>query len=200
VGTLDPRVDAYIADAADFARPILTRLRTVVHATCPSVEEAIKWRRPHFMYEGVLCGMAAFKQHCAFGFWRGRLVVGDDVAGETAMGQFGRIASVAELPPDDVLAGYIRTAMRLNESAAQSPTRARPRTAREIELPSALAAALAEHPAASAAFERMSPSHRQEYAEWVAEAKGDATRARRVATAVEWIAEGKARNWKYERR
>ena len=200
MGTLDPRVDAYIADAADFARPILTRLRTLVHATCPGVEEAIKWRSPHFMYQGILCGMAAFKQHCTFGFWQGRLVVGEDVAGEAAMGQFGRIASVAELPPDDVLAGYIRAVMRLNELGAKSPTRSRRRTAREIDLPSALAAALAAHAAAAAAFERMPPSHRQEYAEWVAEAKGEATRARRVATAVEWIAEGKARNWKYERR
>lgn len=196
---LDPLVDAYIAAAADFARPILTRLRTVVHAACPAVEETMKWGRPHFMYEGIIGGMAAFKQHCAFGFRNRRLVAGEDAADDAAMAQLGRIASVAALPPDDVLAGYIRTAMRLNELGTRSPTRSRPRAQRDVEVPSALAAALAAHPVAAAAFERMPPSHRREYAEWVADAKREATRARRVATAVEWIAAGKGRNWKYER-
>jgi uncharacterized protein YdeI (YjbR/CyaY-like superfamily) len=193
-------VDAYIAASADFARPILAHLRAVVHAACPAAEETMKWGFPHFMHEGILCSMASFKQHCAFGFWKGALVVGDGTAAEAAMGQFGRIASLDELPPDEVIAGYVREAARLNEAGVKRPTSASPRAPRPVEVPEARARALAEAPAAEAAFGRLSPSHRREYAEWIAEAKGEATRARRAATAVEWIAEGKGRNWKYERR
>jgi hypothetical protein len=120
MGIRDPRVDAYIAKSAEFARPILMHLREVVHAACPDVEEAMKWSHPHFMYHGMLCGMAAFKQHCTFGFWKFDLIVAGDKAAEAAMGQFGRITKVADLPSKKVLTGYIKQAMKLNEEGAKT--------------------------------------------------------------------------------
>ena len=202
MGARDPRVDAYVADAADFARPILEHLRAIVHEACPAASESIKWGFPHFEHRGILCSMAAFKEHCAFGFWKGSLVLGAAGSGEQAMGQFGRIRSLADLPPDETLRGYVAEAARLNEAGVRPPTRARKRApgTTPVVIPDALRRALDAHPAAEAAFARLSPSQRREYAEWVAEAKTDATRDRRVAQAVAWIAEGKARNWKYERR
>src|ERR1051326_3458971 len=74
MGKKDPRVDAYIEKSADFARPILNRLRKLVHAGCLQVVEEIKWRCPHFMHHGMLCGIAAFKEHCTFGFWKASLM------------------------------------------------------------------------------------------------------------------------------
>ena len=199
--TLDPRIDAYIDRSADFARPILTHLREVVHGACPEVEETVKWGMPHFQYRGMLCAMASFKAHCTFGFWKGRLIV--DRGGESAeqaMGQFGRITSVAELPPKRVLAGYVKKAMRLNEEGVKAPRRAPSKTKRAAApVPADLAAALGRNRRAAAAFDAFSPSQRHEYIQWITEAKREETRERRVATAVEWIAEGKSRNWKYER-
>ncbi|HXE57413.1 MAG TPA: YdeI/OmpD-associated family protein [Gemmatimonadales bacterium] len=197
MGTRDPRVDAYIARAAPFARPILTHLRELVHEACPEVEEAIKWGAPAFMYHGMLCGMAAFTRHCSFGFWKGALVVNGTraKAGEAA-GQFGRITAIADLPARRVLAGYVRKAMRLNEAGAKAPRppkRPKPR----LVVPPDLRAALAQNPRARATFERFSPSHRREYVEWITEAKREETRRRRLATAIAWLAEGKPRNWKY---
>lgn len=199
--TRDPRIDAYIAKSADFAKPILMHLRDVVHTACPDVEETMKWSFPHFMYEGILCSMASFKQHCAFGFWKGSLIVGkngDDV--ERAMGQFGRITDVAELPSDRVLTGYVKQAMKLNETGVKSPTRQKPTTAKPaLVVPAELTAALKKNKRAMAGFESFSPSQQREYADWISEAKGADTRQRRLATAVEWMAEGKTRNWKYEK-
>jgi len=198
LGTRDSRVDAYIANSAGFARPILVHLREVIHAACPEVEETMKWSRPHFLYKGMLCGMSSFKNHCAFGFWNRSLVVGDggDPA-EEGMGQFGRIARLSELPTDAVLMGFIHEAMRLNEAGVKAPGRPRPKTPREVVVPDDLAAALADHEAARATFDGFSPSHKREYIEWITEAKTQATRSRRLGTAIEWMAEGKPRNWKY---
>jgi uncharacterized protein YdeI (YjbR/CyaY-like superfamily) len=198
MGTRDPRVDAYIERAAPFARPILAHLRDVVHAACPDVEETIKWSMPAFMHHGMLCSMAAFKQHCTFGFWKGALVVGG-AASDDGMGQFGRIAAVADLPPRTVLAGYVTTAMRLNEAGVKRPTRARAEPKPEAAVPDDLAAALATDAAARATFEKFPPSKRRDYVEWITGARGAATRERRLATALEWLAEGKSRNWKYEK-
>jgi uncharacterized protein YdeI (YjbR/CyaY-like superfamily) len=199
MGTRDERVDAYIARAAAFAQPILSHLRTVVHDACPEVEETIKWGMPVFMYHGMLCSMAAFKEHCSFGFWKGSLIVGGD--GKPAgvgMGNFGRITRRGDLPPAAQLKRYVRQAMQLNEQGVKkTPRRASPRKAPAV--PAELAAALRKNARARATFEQFSPSHRREYIEWIAEAKREETRARRVAQAVEWMAEGKARNWKYER-
>lgn len=191
----DPRVDDYIANAADFAKPILEHLRGIVHRTCPDVEETLKWRMPTFMHHGMLCGMAAFKQHCTFGFWKHKLVVGGD-QDESAMGQFGCLKSVKDLPAPKVLAGYVRKAMQLNESGAKVPrARTAPRPAPKA--PDDLAAALKKNRKAAAVYAAFSASAKREYVEWISEAKRDETRAKRLATAIEWIAQGKQRNWKY---
>lgn len=198
--TLDPRIDAYIANSAEFAQPILTHLRAVVHAACPDVEETIKWSMPHFMHNGILCNMAAFKAHCALGFWKGDLLVDPaDDKGREAMGQFGRIASLKDLPPKKTLEGYVRKAAKLNDEGVKAPARARPATPRELIVPDYLLAALAQHAAALAQFEAFTPGKKREYVEWLEEAKTEATRMRRMEQAIAWIAEGKVRNWKYEK-
>ncbi|MBN8481107.1 MAG: YdeI/OmpD-associated family protein [Xanthomonadales bacterium] len=197
----DPRIDAYIDKAAPFAQPILRELRARVHAACPQVVETIKWGFPHFLHAGaILCSMAAFKQHVAFGFWKGALIegVGGPGARDDAMGQFGRITAVRELPPKRTLAAIIRRAMELNEQGVKVPGRERTKSRAEAEVPDALAKALARNAKARRTFEAFAPSHRREYCEWIAEAKRDDTRERRVAQAIDWLAEGKARHWKYE--
>jgi uncharacterized protein YdeI (YjbR/CyaY-like superfamily) len=196
----DQRVDAYIAKSAEFARPILTHLRELVHATCPGVEETLKWSMPTFMYAGgILCGMAAFKQHCTFGFWKGSLIIPPDgISNESAMGQFGRIAKLSELPSKKVLTGYIKQAMKLNAEGVKVPARARSAKPRPAPAtPDDLLAALKKNKQARATFDAFSPSCKREYVEWITEAKREETRQRRVAQAVEWMAEGKQRNWKY---
>jgi hypothetical protein len=198
MGQKDPRVDAYIARAAPFARPILERLRALVHRGCPEVVETIKWSAPHFEHRGILAGMAAFKEHATFGFWKGALVVGPDHERD-GMGQLGKLRSLADLPPDDEVLGWVRVAARLNESGIRVPTP--PKHPKEpIPVPADLAAALRQrkHARARAAFEAFRPSHRREYLEWITEAKTEATRAKRLATTLAWLAEGKARNWKYQ--
>ena len=199
MGKSDPRVDAYIAKSPAFARPILNHLRRLVHAACPAVEETIKWGFPHFMYEGMLCSMAAFKQHCAFGFWhknmRAELTGGEST---DAMGQLGRITALADLPKDAVLKRHIKQAMKLNAGGIKAPVVRKP--AKQIKVRADVMTALGGDKKALATFQGLSPSHRREYLDWIAEAKRAETRAKRMATMVEWLAEGKSRNWKYERR
>ena len=194
----DPRVDAYIASKADFARPILEHLREAVHAACPEVEETIKWSMPSFTCKGrILAHMAAFKAHASFGFWQGKEVVGDTGAEGDAMGQFGRIASIDDLPDREALDQMIRKAAALLE-AGPAPRKAKVAPKPALETPDDLKAALAAEPKASATFDAFPPGCRREYIEWVVEAKRPETRAKRVAQAVEWMAEGKKRHWKYE--
>lgn len=200
MGTRDPRFDAYIENAAPFARPILSHLREVVHAACPEVVEEMKWSSPHFTYRGMLAQMAAFKQHCAFGFWKGALIVGDDERARQAMGSFGRIASLDDLPPDDVLAEYVHRAMRLNEQGVTAPPRPPKHPKPELGVPDDLAAAFQANDAARAAFDGFTPGQKREYLEWITEARSGATRQKRLAQAVEWMTEGKTRNWKYQRK
>lgn len=192
----DPRVDAYIAESADFAKPILGYLREVVHQACPPAEETIKWGFPHFTHEGILCAMASFKEHCALVLWKGSLIVGD--GDRDAMGHLGKIKKLSDLPPKKVLASYIKQAMRLNEAGIKSPTRSKPKTRKPVVIPAELKRALAGNKAAAAKFDAFPPSHKREYAEWIGEAKRADTRDRRVEQAIEWIASGKSRNWKYE--
>ncbi len=195
MGKKDPRVDGYIAKSAEFARPILRHLREIVHKGCPEVEETMKWSFPHFLYEGMLCSMASFKSHCAFGFWKGKLIVPEK---PEAMGQFVRITSLSDLPKDSVLVGYVREAVRLNETGEKVQRRPRePKKA--LATPPDLAAALQRNTKARKTFEAFSPSHKREYVEWITEAKTEETRRKRLSTAVEWMAEGKPRNWKYMR-
>jgi uncharacterized protein YdeI (YjbR/CyaY-like superfamily) len=199
MGKRDPRVDAYIAKAAGFAQPILTEIRETVHASCPDVEEEMKWSFPHFVYKGVLCSMAAFTQHAAFGFWKGSLVLGRGKNAD-AMGQFGRITKRSDLPSKNILAGYIRKAAALNEQGVKAPRAPKSAAPKIAKAPADLAAALKKSKKAQAGFDGLSPSHKREYIDWITEAKSDETRARRLAQAIEWMAEGKSRNWKYERK
>lgn len=202
MGTRDNRVDAYIARSAEFAQPILTHLRALVHGACPGVTETIKWGFPHFEHKGVLCSMAAFKAHCAFGFWHADMRANADAraGGDAAMGQFGRITKLADLPKDAALKALIRKAAELNESGVKSPRAASPTPKAPFEVPADLAAALRANRVAQANFDAMSPSHRREYIEWLVGAKRDETRGKRLATAIEWIGEGKTKEWKYRTR
>ncbi len=195
----DPRVDAYIAKSAEFARPILRHLRALVHEACPQAEETIKWRMPTFVHHGILCGMAAFKAHATFGFWRRGLT--DEIAktgvdADAAMGSLGRITSLKELPSDRAMLGYIRKAAKLNEAGA--PARPKPQPKAALPVPKDLAAALKQNAKAGKAFADFSPSARREYIEWITEAKRPETREVRLKTTIQWVASGKRRNWKYE--
>ena len=198
MGTTDPRVDAYIENAAPFAKPILVHIRKSVHAGCPDVEETMKWSLPHFVYKGMLCSMAAFKAHCSFGFWKASLL--EVPPNGTPMSQFGRMTSLDDLPRPKELTRLVRQAAALNDDDVRiaRPKRAVPKP--PPKPPADLQKALKTSAKASATFKVLSPSHKREYIEWITEAKTEATRKRRVATTIEWLAEGKSRNWKYERK
>jgi len=196
--TTDPRVDAYIQNAAPFAKPILLHIRNSVHAGCPEVEETMKWSFPHFVYKGMLCSMAAFKVHCSFGFWKGSLL--EVPPNGTPMSQFGRITSLDDLPRSKELTRLVRQAAALNDDGVKiaRPKRTAPKPA--AKAPADLQKALKTNRKASATFTALSPSQKREYIEWITEAKTEATRKKRLVTTVEWLAEGKSRNWKYERK
>jgi len=193
----DPRIDAYITQAADFARPILRHVRKLVHAACPAAQETMKWNCPHFEHKGVLLGMAAFKQHCVVNFWKGRLILGEPPTKDKdcAMGQFGRITSLEDLPDDELLAGYIQKAAELNDAGIKAPARAKPK--KELVVPDYFLAAIKKNKAALATFQKFSPSCKREYVEWITEAKREETRAKRLKAAVKWMAQGKPHHWKY---
>jgi len=197
MATRDPRIDAYIKKAQPFAKPILTHLRSVVHDACPGVQETLKWGVPHFDYKGIFCGMAAFKAHTTFGFWKGALLKDQlPKVDEKAMGHFGRITSMDDLPNAPTLARIVKAAARLNDDGvkvARMPKAKKP----PLEAPADLLSALAKSKKAQAHFKAFPPGQQREYNEWIIEAKQDATREKRIKTAVEWIAEGKIRNWKY---
>jgi uncharacterized protein YdeI (YjbR/CyaY-like superfamily) len=193
----DPRIDAYIAKAQPFAQPILQHVRERVHAAAPDAEETLKWSAPSFTLDGkILLMMAAFKAHAALNFWRGQELRGD-VAESSAMGQFGRLTSVADLPSNEELDRLIREAADLAKSAPRPrKTKDEPKTPPEMH--PEFAGALDTAPKAKAVLESLSPSARRDYLEWISEAKQAATREKRIATAIEWLSEGKKRHWKYE--
>jgi uncharacterized protein YdeI (YjbR/CyaY-like superfamily) len=195
MGTKDRRVDAYIENANAFARPILTKLRKWAHQYCPECEETLKWSAPHFTYKGKMyAGMSAFKEHCAFGFWH-PMMRRDDNSLE-GMGSFGKIRSLADLPKEGEFARMAREAMKLTDEGVKAPPK--PKKERvPLTTPTDLKAALAKNKKASAAFDEFSYSHKKEYLDWITEAKRDETRAARLKQAVEWMAEGKSRHWKY---
>jgi uncharacterized protein YdeI (YjbR/CyaY-like superfamily) len=198
MGKHDARVDSYIAKSADFAKPILSQLRDVIHEACPTVEETIKWSSPFYMYKGILCSTAAFKRHCAIIMWKGRLLPKDDAKYVT--GPLRKITSVDDLPSRKKLAGYIKALMKLNEEGAKGPARSGPKFTKPLVIPSELKRALSRNAKANATFKTFPPSHKREYADWISGAKAEDTRERRVKAAIEMIAEGKSRNWKYEKR
>jgi uncharacterized protein YdeI (YjbR/CyaY-like superfamily) len=203
---MNPRVDAYLAKVQPFAQPILAHLRELVHKACPEVEETIKWSRPFFEYRGaILCNMSGFKEHCSFGFWGeeiGAVLREAAVLKEGAMGSLGRITSVDDLPSDKQMLAWIRQAAAFVDSGQYtSPIAARHRVVKQkpsLDTPAEFKAALQRNKKAAAVFAAFSPSCKREYVEWIAEAKRDETRDKRIATAVGWIAEGKQRNWKYQ--
>jgi hypothetical protein len=196
--TIDPNVDAYIEKSAEFAKPILKHLRAVVHEACPECVEEMKWSFPHFTYKGMMASMASFKQHCAFGFWKAALVMEDDARRRDAMGHLGRITSLADLPPKATLIKWVKKAKALNDTGvkqARAPKAPKP----PARMPPAFAAALKKNAKAAAVFAAFSSSRKRDYIEWITEARSDSTRAVRLKTAVGWIAQGKSRNWKYEK-
>jgi uncharacterized protein YdeI (YjbR/CyaY-like superfamily) len=204
---LNPRVDAYIDKAQPFAHPILEHLRKVMHKGCPQIEEAIKWSHPFFVYRNtIMAHMAAFNEHCAFGFWGEEIAAKLHEAGAVqngAMGTLGRITSIKDLPAEKVMLGWVREAAALIDSGQHtSPIAARRKM---VKAPKAaprpspeFAAALKKNKKASAVFAAFSPSCKREYVDWIAEAKREETRDKRIVQAIEWIAEGKQRNWKYQ--
>jgi uncharacterized protein YdeI (YjbR/CyaY-like superfamily) len=194
----DPRFDEYIENAQPFARPILKRLRKVVHAAVPEVQENWKWSNPAFDYKGIFCSMAAFKEHCIFGFWKHQLLIDRGVIepDDTILGHRGRITSVDDLPPDKELTRILKAAAELNDKGIKAE---RPKAAPKppVKVPTYLKKALDGNKKAAATFAAFSPSHKREYVEWVTEAKSEETRNRRLVQAVEWMTQGKPRNWKY---
>jgi uncharacterized protein YdeI (YjbR/CyaY-like superfamily) len=206
MGKKDPRIDAYIkTKAADFAKPIMTHLRDLIHASCPDVEETWKWSFPHFMYKGaVLCSMAAFKEHCAFGFWKASLMQDTDnvleIKDREAMGHLGRIQSLKDLPKDAVLKKYIKAAMKLNEEGVKLPPRAKAgdKEKKELKTPDYFLKELKKNKKAEKVFNDFSYTNKKEYITWLEEAKTNATRDKRMSQALEWIPEGKIRHWKYQ--
>ena len=196
--TIDPRVDAYIDKSQDFAKPILTHLRALVHEVCPDVTETLKWSMPSLEYKGLLCGFASFKQHCTFGFWKESLLKEMKFPTKNAMGSFGRITSLADLPDDETIRKVVREAVRLNEEGITVPKK-KPLSKKDVAVPEILREALARDEAAAETFDKFPPSAQREYIEWITEAKTEATREKRLATTIEWLGEGKRRNWKYEK-
>ncbi len=203
MSTKDPRIDAYIEKSADFARPILTHIRKLVHKACPDTEETMKWSMPHFDYRGeMMCSMAAFKQHCVFGFWKAALMKDADVLigknSNAAMGNLGRINSVKDLPADKIMIAWIKEAKKLNEEGKKLAKNQPPKHEKvKLVVPDYFKDVMKKNKKAWTSFDAFSYSHKKEYVEWVTEAKTEETRNKRLVQAVEWLAEGKSRNWKY---
>jgi hypothetical protein len=194
----DPRIDAYIAKAAPFAQSILRHVRNLVHQGCPDVQETIKWSMPHFDYHGIMLGMAAFKEHCSIGFWKGELILGKRAGSDGGMGHFGKITSLKDLPSDKRFVEFVRKAAALNKEGIKKPADLKPRSARpELMIPEYFRAALRKNKKAAVTFEGFSYTNKKEYIDWLTEARREETRSQRLQTAIAWLAEGKVRNWKY---
>lgn len=196
------RVHDYIQKSAPFAQTILNHIREVVHSASPLITETIKWGMPFFEYKGTICQMAAFKQHCAFGFWKASLL--DDPQGllkigDATAGSFGRINTLEDLPSDEAIVHFVLMAMEKNESGIKKPVvKKAPSEKKELVPPDYFLSLLNEHPQAKETFEKFSNSNKKEYVEWLLDAKTDATRQKRLETTMEWLAEGKTRMWKYK--
>jgi uncharacterized protein YdeI (YjbR/CyaY-like superfamily) len=198
---IDPKVDLYISKSADYEKPILKHLRELVHIACPEVEEKIKWGFVGFDYKGPMCTMAAFKNHCAFGFWKASLMKDNaltkNAESESAMGHYGKITSLKDLPSDKKIYAHIKEAMMLNEKGIKLPAKKVKSEKQEVVVPDYFIRQLKKNKKALTTFDAFSPSHKREYVEWITEAKTEETRNKRIETAIEWLAEGKQRNWKY---
>jgi len=199
----DKRIDTYIAKAQPFSQPIMTKLRELVHKACPGVTETIKWGMPSFEYKGPMFGFAAFKQHCVAGFWKHKLIkdpkgyLGERSAqGGEAMGNLGRMTSIKDLPPDKIMIDFIKQAAKLNDDGIKVPKK-KTAVKKDLVVPADLKSALAANKKARTTFENFSPSQKREYTEWISGAKTEDTKNKRLETAIDWMAEGKARHWKY---
>ncbi|MGN6394844.1 MAG: YdeI/OmpD-associated family protein [Mucilaginibacter sp.] len=200
----DDRVDAYIDKAAPFAQPILKHIRQVIHSASPLITETMKWSMPFFEYKGPVAMMASFKQHLGFGFWKSSrlndpnayLKGGDD---EAAAGSFGRIEKMEDLPPDEAIINFIHQLLALNESGVKEPKKPATASKPELPMPDDFKELLSANATAVGYFENFAPSKKREYLEWFADAKSEATRQKRMEQALEWISEGKSRNWKYQK-
>lgn len=204
MGKTDARVDSYIERMQPFAQEILTLIRQIVHKACPEAVETIKWSFPHFMYKGNLCYMSGWKTHCAFGFWNRKLMEDPDKIfaerGSGGMGDLGYIKSRKDLPSQKIMVKYVKAAMKVNE---EGPSRVRKLIKKEkppVKTPDYFLAALKKNKAAEKIYWISSESMKREYVEWITEAKTEATRQKRIATSIEWLAEGKNRNWKYQKK
>ena len=203
--TKEKAIDAYIAKSADFAKPILLHIRDLVHKACPDVDEKMKWSFPHFDYKGeMMCSMAAFKQHAVFGFWKAALmkdpVLIENARLETAMGHLGKITSLKDLPSDKKITAWIKEAMQLTDKGIKLPAKTKTVVKTELAVPDYFEKVLAKNKKAKQVFDNFAPSHKKEYLMWITEAKTEDTRNNRMATALEWLAEGKSRLWKYEKK
>lgn len=190
----NPKIDEYISKSADFAQPILTKLRALIHQAQPDIEENIKWSMPSFDYKGIVCHIAAFKNHCSFGFMKYKLIKGLEESG--GMNSFGKLTSVDDLPNDEVILMFIKEAIDLNERGVKLPKKSKPK--KELVVPEYLVEILTKNPKAEQVFNDFSYSHKKEYVEWIVEAKRETTREKRIEQMLEWLNEGKHRNWKYE--
>ena len=197
----DPRIDLYISKSAEFAKPILLHLRELVHVACPDVQETIKWSFASFDYKGPMCSMASFKQHCAFGFWKASLMkdksLVSNAESESAMGHYGKITSLKDLPSDKKIIAHIKEAMMLNEKGIKLPPKKITAAKKEVVVPDYFLKQLQKNKKAFTTFNNFSTSHKREYVEWITEAKTEETKNRRMKSAIEWMSEGKSRNWKY---
>jgi len=205
MGKKEKLIDAYIDKSADFAQPILKHIRELVHATCPAVEEKMKWSFPHFDYKGeMMCSMAAFKQHAVFGFWKAALmkdpVLIENAKAETAMGHLGKLTSLKDLPADKKLVAWIKEAMALTDKGIKLPAKAKSTEKKELVIPDFFTKALSKNKKAKQAFDAFPYSHKKEYVQWVTEAKREKTRDSRMAKAIEMMSEGKNRNWAYQKK
>ena len=198
-------IDTYITKSADFAKPILIHIRELVHKACPDVEEKMKWSFPHFDYKGeMMCSMAAFKQHAAFSFWKATLmkdpILVENAKSETAMGHFGRITSLKDLPSEKKITALIKEAMQLNEKGIKLPAKPKSTVKAALAVPDYFTKALKKDKKAQQTFDAFPYSHKKEYLQWITEAKTEETRNKRIGIAIEMMSEGKSRNWKYERK
>jgi uncharacterized protein YdeI (YjbR/CyaY-like superfamily) len=198
-------IDNYIAKSAGFAKPVLNHIRELVHKACPDVEEKMKWSFPHFDYKGeMMCSMAAFKQHAVFGFWKAALmkdpVLVENARSEVAMGHLGRITSLKDLPADKKITAWIKEAMQLTDEGIKLPSKPKTTEKKELIVPGYFEKALHKNKKAKQTFDNFAWSHKKEYLEWITEAKTEETRNKRIASAIEMMAEGKRRNWKYAKK
>lgn len=205
MATKEKKIDAYIAKSAEFAKPILNHIRELVHKTCPDVEEKMKWSFPHFDYKGeMMCSMAAFKQHAAFGFWKAALmkdpVLVETASSEVAMGHLGRITSLKDLPADKKMIAWIKEAMALNDKGIKLAAKPKSTEKKELIVPDYFTKVLSKNKKAKQIFDAFPYSHKKEYVEWVVGAKTEETKTRRMVSAIEMMAEGKSRNWKYAKK